>query len=131
MEKMVAKATAAERTIFPARLKAKTLRSAQKEQTPLRYQTPFMPEIDGMEPSEKFNPPKFTMHDGKSDLRSYINHFQQMMALWNHLEALMCKVFPSSLGDLRMKWFEKRGQSGASSNYSNHSWLSLSSTLRC
>ena len=29
-----------------------------------------------------------------------------MMALWNHLDALMCRVFPLSLGDLGLKWFE-------------------------
>ena len=29
------------------------------------------------------------------------------MALWNHLDALMCRVFPLSLGDLRLKWFDK------------------------
>ena len=30
-----------------------------------------------------------------------------MMALWNHMDALMCRVFPSSLGDLELKWFDK------------------------
>ncbi|GFY88833.1 hypothetical protein Acr_06g0007730 [Actinidia rufa] len=32
---------------------------------------------------------------------------KKMMALWNHMDALMCRVFPSSLGDLRLKWFDK------------------------
>ena len=30
-----------------------------------------------------------------------------MMAFWNLLDALMCKVFPSILHDLRLKWFDK------------------------
>ena len=30
-----------------------------------------------------------------------------MMALWNHLDAVMCRVFSSSLGNLRMKLFDK------------------------
>ena len=30
-----------------------------------------------------------------------------MMALWSHLDALMCRVFPSSLGNLGLYWFEK------------------------
>ena len=30
-----------------------------------------------------------------------------MMILWNHIDALMYRVFPSSLGDLRLKWFDK------------------------
>ena len=29
------------------------------------------------------------------------------MAFWNHLDAPMCRVNPSSLGDLGLKWFEK------------------------
>ncbi|XP_057500863.1 uncharacterized protein LOC130784882 [Actinidia eriantha] len=29
------------------------------------------------------------------------------MALWNHMDALMCRVFPSSLGDLGLKWFDR------------------------
>ena len=66
-----------------------------------------MPEIEGMDTPEKFNLPKFTLYDGKSDPRSYITHFKHVMALWNHVDALMCKVFPSSLGDLRLKWFDK------------------------
>ena len=30
-----------------------------------------------------------------------------MMALWSLLGALMCRVFPSSLRDLGLRWFEK------------------------
>ena len=30
-----------------------------------------------------------------------------MMTFWNHMDALMCRLFPSSLGDLRLKWFDK------------------------
>ena len=29
------------------------------------------------------------------------------MSLWNHVNALICRVFPSSLGDLGLKWFDK------------------------
>ncbi|GFY98934.1 glucan synthase-like 12 [Actinidia rufa] len=35
------------------------------------------------------------------------SHVRQMMALWNHMVALMCWVFPSSLGNLGLKWFDK------------------------
>ena len=30
-----------------------------------------------------------------------------MMAIWNRMDSLMCCVFPSSLGDLGLKWFDK------------------------
>ncbi|GFZ19655.1 hypothetical protein Acr_28g0003600 [Actinidia rufa] len=71
------------------------------------FQTPFSREIEGMDPPEKFVPPRFTLYDGKSDPRSHVSHVRQMMALWNHMDALMCRVFPSSLGDLGLKWFDR------------------------
>ena len=79
------------------------IRSEQKEVVP-RYQTPFSQDIKGMNPPEKFMPQGFTLYDGKSDQRSHVSHVKQMMAHWNHMDALMC---PSSLGDLKLKWFNK------------------------
>ncbi|GFS40490.1 hypothetical protein Acr_00g0068850 [Actinidia rufa] len=71
------------------------------------FKTPFSREIEGMDPPEKFVPPRFTLYDGKSDPRSHVSHVRQMMALWNHMDALMCRVFLSSLGDLGLKWFDR------------------------
>ena len=71
------------------------------------FRTPFSREIEEMDPPEKFVPPRFTLYDGKTDPRSHVSHVRQMMALWNHMDALMCRVFPSSLGDLGLKWFDK------------------------
>ncbi|GFZ12693.1 hypothetical protein Acr_23g0010780 [Actinidia rufa] len=102
--KLVFKAPMATKTIIPARSTTRIAMSAPKAQFQ-RYQTSFALEIEGMDPSEKFNHPKFTMYDGKSNLRSHVCHFRQMMALWNYLNALMCRVFPSRLGDL--EWFNK------------------------
>ena len=48
-----------------------------------------------------------TLYDGKLDQRSHINHVRLMMALWNHLDALICLVFPSSLGNLELKRFDQ------------------------
>ena len=47
------------------------------------------------------------MYDGKSDPRSHVSHYRQMMALWSHHDALMCKVCPFFLDHLRLKWFHK------------------------
>ena len=35
----------------------------------------------------------------------YISHFSQKMAVHSKDEALMCKIFPSSLGPMAMRWF--------------------------
>ena len=49
---------------------------------------PFSQDIEGMDPSEKFTLPRFTLYDGKSDSRSHVNHFKQMMALWNYMDVV-------------------------------------------
>ena len=82
--------------IIPKRSITRIAKSALREQLQ-RHQTTFTPKSEGMELLEKFNLPKFILYDGKSDPRSHISYFKQIMVLWNHLEALMCKVFPSSL----------------------------------
>ncbi|GFY87279.1 hypothetical protein Acr_05g0009180 [Actinidia rufa] len=56
---------------------------------------------------EKFVPPRFILYNGKSNSRSHIGHVRQMVALWNHMDALMYRVFSSNLGDVGLKWFDK------------------------
>ena len=36
----------------------------------------------------------------------YVSHFNQRMAVHSKNEALMCKVFPFSLGPVVMRWFD-------------------------
>ena len=36
----------------------------------------------------------------------HVSHFHQRMAVHSKVEALMCKVFPSSLGPMAMRWFD-------------------------
>ena len=36
----------------------------------------------------------------------HMSHFSQRMAIHSKDEALMCKVFPSSLGLMAMRWFD-------------------------
>ncbi|XP_028062410.1 uncharacterized protein LOC114265775 [Camellia sinensis] len=56
-----------------------------------------------------FHQPKFTLYDGKTNPYMYVSHFRQVMAGYRQNDALMCLIFPSSLGDLGLglKWFEK------------------------
>ncbi|XP_028101780.1 uncharacterized protein LOC114301075 [Camellia sinensis] len=60
-----------------------------------------------MRPPKKFTPQKFTSYNGKSDPLTHISHYWQMISLWSRYEALMCKVFPSSLGESRLRWFDR------------------------
>ena len=46
------------------------------------------------------------MYNGRIDPVEYVNYFNQRMAAHMKNEALMCKVFPSSLGPVAMRWFD-------------------------
>ena len=47
----------------------------------------------------------FNSYDGKTDVIEHVSHYIQMMSLHTHNDALMCKVFPSSLGRTTLRWF--------------------------
>ena len=40
----------------------------------------------------------------------HVSHFNQKMAIHAKNEALMCKVFPSSLRPMAMRWFDALGE---------------------
>ena len=46
------------------------------------------------------------MYNGKTDPMEHVSHFNQRMAVHSKDEILMCKVFPSSLGLVAMRWFD-------------------------
>ncbi|GFZ17237.1 hypothetical protein Acr_26g0005070 [Actinidia rufa] len=106
LAKLLARTTLAAKNVIPKKLVTRTARPMPREQL-LRHQKPFSLEIEGMDPVEKFNPPKFMLYDGKSNLRLHTSYFRQLMVLWNHSDALMCMMFSSSLADIELKWFKK------------------------
>ena len=68
--------------------------------------SPFMRRIEQVELPRWFTQPAFTMYNGKTDPVELVSHFNQRMAVHSRDEALMCKVFPSSLGPVAMRWFD-------------------------
>ncbi|KAF5933204.1 hypothetical protein HYC85_029375 [Camellia sinensis] len=69
--------------------------------------TPFSVEIETTPLPAGFHQPKFTLYDGKTDPYMHVSHFLQVMAGHRRNDALMCLIFPSSLGELGLKWFER------------------------
>ena len=53
----------------------------------------------------RFTRPPFNSYDGKKDPMEHVSHYIQMMSLHTHNDALICKVFPSSLGPIALSWF--------------------------
>ena len=65
--------------------------------------TPFSLEIEATPFPAGFHQPKFTLYDGKTAPYMHVRHFCQVMAGHRQNDALMCLIFPSSLGELSLK----------------------------
>ena len=46
------------------------------------------------------------MYNGRTDPVEHVSQFKQKMAVHSQDETLMCRVFPSSLGSMSMRWFD-------------------------
>ena len=46
------------------------------------------------------------MYNGRTDPVEHVNQFKQKMVVHSQDEALMCRVFLSSLGPMPMRWFD-------------------------
>ncbi|XP_065624264.1 uncharacterized protein LOC136065255 [Quercus suber] len=77
--------------------------------------SPFTRRIEEARLSRRFNQPTFTIYNSKTDPVEHVSHFNQRMAVYSRDEALMCKVFPSSLGPVAMRWFDRLNPNSVSS----------------
>ncbi|XP_075649668.1 uncharacterized protein LOC142620136 [Castanea sativa] len=68
--------------------------------------SPFVAWINKAKLPHRFSQPIFTIYNGMTDPVEYVSHFNQKMAVYSNNEALMCKVCPSSLGLVAMRWFD-------------------------
>ena len=69
-------------------------------------QSPFTRKIEEAELPQRFHQPTFAIYNGRTDPVEHVSQFNQRMAVHSKDEALMCKVFPSSLGPMAMRWFD-------------------------
>ena len=77
--------------------------------------SPFMRRIEGEKLPRRFNQPTFTIYNSRTDPVEHVSHFNQRMAIHSKNKALMCEVFPSSLGPIAMRWFDGLGASSIDS----------------
>ena len=71
--------------------------------------SPFTCRIEGVRLPRQFIQPTFTMYNGQTNPVEHVSHFSQRMVVHSKNEALMCKVFPSNLGPMAMRWFDGLG----------------------
>jgi hypothetical protein len=69
--------------------------------------SPFSEEIEHAKLPPRYTAPGFEMYNGRTDPVAHIGHYHQRMALSRHNDALMCKLFPSSLGEVALRWFNQ------------------------
>ena len=69
--------------------------------------SPFSDKIERAQMPRRFSRPLFILYDGKTDPFKHASHYIQMMSLYNQNDALICKVFPSSLGPIALRWFNR------------------------
>ena len=67
--------------------------------------SPFTRSIEGASLPRRFHQPTFSLYNGRTDLVEQVSHFSQKMAVHSKDEPMMCKIFPSSLGSMAMRWF--------------------------
>ena len=66
---------------------------------------PFTRNIEDASLPRRFHQLTITIYNGWTDPVEHVSHFNQRMAVHSKNEALICKVFPSSLGPVVMRWF--------------------------
>nr|XP_023889569.1 uncharacterized protein LOC112001626 [Quercus suber] len=67
--------------------------------------SPFSVDIEWAPMPDKFTRPPFNSYAGKMDPVEHVSHYIQIMSLHTRNDALMCRVFPSSLGPTALRWF--------------------------
>ena len=65
--------------------------------------SPFTRNIEGASLPRRFHQPTFALYNGQTDPVEHFSHFSQKMVIHSRDEALICKIFPSSLGPMAMR----------------------------
>ena len=92
--------------------------------------SPFTRRIEGERLPRRFTQPTFTIYNGQTDPMEHVSHFNQRMVVHSKNEALMCKVFPSSLGPMAMRWFDGLG-AGSIDSFKELTWVFGSRFITC
>ena len=65
--------------------------------------SPFTRRIERAKLPRRFHQPTFAMYNGRTDPIEHVSQFKQKITVHSQDEALLCRVFPSSLGPMPMR----------------------------
>ena len=68
--------------------------------------SPFTRRIERVKLPRRFHQPTFAMYNGQTDPIEHVSQLKQKMVVHSQDGALLCRVFPSSLGPMLMRWFD-------------------------
>ena len=68
--------------------------------------SPFTRGIEKAKLHRRFHQLTFAMYNGQTDPVEHVSQFKQKMVVHSQDEALMCRVFSSSLRPMPMRWFD-------------------------
>ena len=94
------------------------------------FRSPFTCRIEGGKFSRRFTQPTFTMYNGRTDPIKHVSHFNQRIAVHSKNEVLMCKVFPSSLEPVAMRWFDDLKE-GSINSFKELTWAFGARFITC
>ena len=77
--------------------------------------SPFTRGIEKAKLPRCFHQPTFAMYNGWTDPIEHVSQFKQKMAIHSQDEALLCRVFPSSLVSMQIRWFDGLKENSISS----------------
>ncbi|XP_059637730.1 uncharacterized protein LOC132279713 [Cornus florida] len=89
-------------------LRIQTSAEMAREHKNSLIKTPFTDDVYLVDRPKKFTMPSFTQFDGTGDPSRHLDHYAQKMALDDHNDPWMCKVFPTSLTGAVLEWFRNR-----------------------
>ncbi|XP_058192284.1 uncharacterized protein LOC131309705 [Rhododendron vialii] len=69
--------------------------------------SPFVDPIQQERPPDRFVMPKLKRYEAKEDAVAFVCRFRQTMSLHNFSDALMCKIFPLTLSEPIMLWYNQ------------------------
>lgn len=81
------------------------LKSQVGIQTSLRTSSPFMARIQEEAIPKKFLMLTMAAYDSTRNQRGHVINYKTFMELQTHSNALLCKVFPTTLARMALMWF--------------------------
>uniref|UniRef100_A0A2N9I887 Uncharacterized protein n=1 Tax=Fagus sylvatica TaxID=28930 RepID=A0A2N9I887_FAGSY len=98
--------------------------------------SPFTDEIESAELPERFTAPRLETYNGRTDPVAHIDHYHHRMALWRYRDPLMCRIFPSSLGESKIQGLDtlmviRLGTNESLKDYSARFWETYNDIDAC